>query len=316
MRYRGQNLVEIAVIMGVIGVISVAALSFLGINVNNMFQISANKFADFKPFDSKAAESNTTTANTTTNNVGGSLGGSPTNPVEQCEGNQCKIDFGEFMLSDIPQDYNELVLTSGTSGATQTMLGMIDQIVNQLEGTVPENELLEIKKLSIMGHNIALIENKLENIIQTCNFDNDCIKNQDSEVFTKPAGYDDRYGTFTDGMNTYAAYHASELGFAYNAYLNNNDIDGNWPYFKETPNYDFVVQYDKIINSPNYSTTTKDVVRQLVDTMMETGQGFHDLYESCTPGDIKDYNASTVTHLDSKIICGVSLNTDTGERCQ
>jgi len=46
----------------------------------------------------------------------GNMGGTPDKPVSICIDGYCNIDYGEFILYGIPENFQELVRPSGASG--------------------------------------------------------------------------------------------------------------------------------------------------------------------------------------------------------
>jgi hypothetical protein len=99
---------------------------------------------------------------------GGDLGGTPTNPVKSCKDGNCIIDFGEFALSGIPEDFPVYVETAGTAGGTDKLLSLLDQLAQELEEIGDTQGAADLKKFSNQGHALAALETKMESIANSC----------------------------------------------------------------------------------------------------------------------------------------------------
>ncbi|MEW5818693.1 MAG: hypothetical protein AB1782_00755 [Cyanobacteriota bacterium] len=90
----------------------------------------------------------------------GGLGGTPENPVMDCAKKTCAIDYGSIILNGVPANFNEIVETSGTSGGTEEILALLEQVAVQKEQdpeTTPQ-ELTDLKNLISRGREIVEIE--------------------------------------------------------------------------------------------------------------------------------------------------------------
>lgn len=131
-------------------------------------------------FQYKMAENNEVVSENTSPNfnsilngnvTGGQLGGTANNPVRQCAGSNCTIDFGPIVLNNIPRDYSEIIETSGASGGTEVVVGLIQQIAEQLEDNpqVTEEQLTKIQEIVAYGNDIKnlelLFEGKYKNLL-------------------------------------------------------------------------------------------------------------------------------------------------------
>lgn len=102
---------------------------------------------------------------------GGQLGGTPQTPVNQCVGDRCVVDFGSVVLNNIPHDFSEIIETSGASGGTEVVLGLVEQVAEQLKDNpdVTKNQLEQIKNLITYGNDIKelekLFESKYDNLL-------------------------------------------------------------------------------------------------------------------------------------------------------
>lgn len=120
----------------------------------------------------KSSLTTSTQGNTNTNGntklVPGSLNGTVSNPVAQCNSGTCTVDFGSYILSGIPENTNIGEETAGGYGTDQTDLyaSMFDQLAQQLEATSPvESKLLKsladvAKTISAKEKLIGQVSNK------------------------------------------------------------------------------------------------------------------------------------------------------------
>lgn len=126
----------------------------------------------------------------------GSLGGSPDNPVTKCIANNCSIDFGDFVLNNVPDNFASTVETNGNAGGTEELLSMLEQFVMQMEAdpdTTPE-EIAALKNLLARGYEVVAIERQFETIYpqykeQYDKLNNYLDKNYDETDNTYDIGY-------------------------------------------------------------------------------------------------------------------------------
>ena len=99
----------------------------------------------------------------------GSLPGSSlTNPVRECAGDICALDYGEFVLNGIPDDFGTFVETSGTAGGTDLMSDMLAQIADYLEESGDTEGAEEYKQLANLGHYLADVHEIIEQAATYC----------------------------------------------------------------------------------------------------------------------------------------------------
>lgn len=165
-RIKGQNLVEFAIIFGIIVIIGVIALTLLGKQVNQLFVNSTDKAKKFEPFNfSVNNDSNTG------NLKAGDLKGTPDNPVRKCNNDVCTIDFGELILTGVPANYNDYIKSNGTSGTTDHFAQLLEEISQQLEDEGKTKEAKIVKDLANMGHFMADYQQLVETKASKCKDD-------------------------------------------------------------------------------------------------------------------------------------------------
>lgn len=70
----------------------------------------------------------------------------------------------DFQVQSYPQDLNRAIETLGANGATEIILANLDRLINQLkqQGTLNDEQVNQLMRLSNQGHKIAEIEALLE----------------------------------------------------------------------------------------------------------------------------------------------------------
>lgn len=177
----------------------------------------------------------------------GSLGGTTSNPVKQCASSECVLDFGEFILKGIPENYGEFVESQGTGGGTDKVADMFMQIANQL-GPDKKEQSDNIRYLANLTHNLAAIENFYQNKIAACKGDLLCHKAlKDAPVGTIP-GYN--YSTYPYDPETkyFELMSGLSLGHAY-----------AWQYLPESAEPQDKITYSRDYTNPNL--LGKEIVR-------------------------------------------------------
>ncbi|MGD9580053.1 MAG: hypothetical protein AB7V50_01655 [Vampirovibrionia bacterium] len=73
----------------------------------------------------------------------GELGGSSSDPVSECNGDTCVIDFGDYVLNGIPANFSdESVSSRGNDDLTNVMSSMIQQL--EAENNPPDQDLSDL----------------------------------------------------------------------------------------------------------------------------------------------------------------------------
>lgn len=314
----GQNLSEFGILLLILAVVAVIGLTLLGQNVFKMFRTTTAKTLNYDPIG----------MGNISEVPAGTLGGTPDKPVKQCNGKICIIDFGNFILNGMPADFNEFVETGGSSGGTDTLSNLIDQIAQQLEKSGKPDESLEFKKLANIGHNLAAIQKEIEKEIKNCKGDITCMRNLENKTFPKPPGYDETYGALPAGKSYFDMRNACNIGLAMNSHSD---------YLAQ----DFVDQYKKLMNISGVDDNIKGVVRELTWDIGTIGEDFENNYSYIQWGgsynhqlidpltgqfytepsptnvinNFEKYRASKITNADSALICASGWRSDNGVNC-
>ena len=257
----------------------------------------------------------------------GDLGGSINNPVDKCEKGICSIDYGDFILNNIPENFNDFVQTSGTAGSVDRLSSYLNKLSKDMSDAGHFDLADEIQTLAIMGHNIALIMYEFEKIYNTCSGNTLCIDSYNAQIFPMPAGYDDSVMPFPENMTYQDLLDSGAFGSAING--------SNTSPLAEA----FVTQLNTIMNNSSVKNEVKGVVQELSWNIGTIGQDFYSNYNSVlgntvsyydpvtgqvsTPSlvsgdpveDFVNYSASNITHFNSAMICSVSFGTAEATTC-
>ncbi|MEW5821887.1 MAG: hypothetical protein AB1782_16960 [Cyanobacteriota bacterium] len=343
----GSSLSQYAIIIGIIILAIVPVFFLLGQTIKDNFKGFSSTYSDDSGEGSSTATTNdpgTTGSNTTDpGSLAGSLNGTPENPVKQCENGKCIIDYGEFALQGIPDNFTELVETSGTSAGTDNLASMLDQMIAQMEGKVDPAELQQIKDLSNMGHLIADYEKYVEEFARQCDSTADpkaCMGDflyHGTANYTPPSNLTSQFQNlnldFTNPGNIL------EIGGSMNSYVN----DINTFNSKKDTNLcaAFVNQYLTVADNSSFTNAQKDIVKELywqIGTMAteldniiwSSGSSNYttDSYidpltlketsydiSSFEAGDIYNPKYSNTSDLDSALICAAGYHSDSGIQC-
>lgn len=274
-------------------------------------------------------------------------------PEKTCQKDICSIDFGHFILTDIPSNYDDYIAINGTSAGTKKLLNMLEQIANQLEKDKDIEGAKEYRELINLGHFLSNIEKKLEDSAKSCkNATNsiECFNDKVSissewnlkppenvkhlipEFSTKTLQFDsnDQILTIDYAVNQ---YHHSIKDF-------NDDKD-------LFITFAIADKFKSIINNDKYSIPMKNVTIELMTNISDLSRDIskmthlsyktenenktsdyittYDLvtgdntgiknYNIKNSGDIVDSHVSTITNITSSLVCTADSNNNTEETC-
>lgn len=268
MNKKGQNLVEIVIMFSIIVTGAIVALTLLGNNVGDLYNLAVNKVANFKPFGEPAQPAKAAIATETSGGVmelpqGGSLGGTSDAPVKQCNAGMCSIDFGDFVLTGIPENLGTFVETSGGAGGVDQLANLLTQIAEQQEVSDPDGSQ-EYLKLANLVHLQADILRHVENKVKS---GATAIEFQDFYMgqTLQSTGYNvpSALGSVLSGLDINQTVFSTqyELGYARNKKV--NDPASFTSLANQHPAYAIVDQYDKIISNPKYSESLKALTQEI-----------------------------------------------------
>lgn len=336
----GSALIDYVIPTALIGLVCGVSLYYMVSDGKLLGFIGASANMDINMADQMAVIGNKKPDGTSilNNLAGGSLGGTPDNPVEKCTDGTCMIDYGEFILNGVPENFSEVVQSTGTSGGTDSLVSLVKQIADQLEQNGKINESLEVRKLASLGHNIATLEKEYEKIAIGCNKDVTCIQNYNSQIIPKPAGYDEAFYPYVETTLIETATKIP-IGITRRWQLK-EPASYNYLYSRNYPSALFVDKYQSLMDETNLSDTQKGVIKELywqIGKLSEDVEAGTHIAENAYSQDYCDpftgeytpnpdlpenpfdiysgYKPSSMTHVDSALICAAGYNQDTGTKC-
>ncbi|MEW5818621.1 MAG: hypothetical protein AB1782_00390 [Cyanobacteriota bacterium] len=182
----GQNLTEIGILIALVALVAILAYTMLGKNINSMISKSETEVSNYQPFGVGYDKKDGYPVY-----KAGELGGSSGTPVISCTGGHCSIDYGDFILNGIPDDFGEIVETSGTSGGTEDLVSILasigDQITDPDSGDGDSAE--DFKLIANLGHFMAAIQEQSEIAAKACASDADpvaCFNQKNNDYKANP----------------------------------------------------------------------------------------------------------------------------------
>lgn len=295
---KGSALAQYSIIIALIAIGLVPVFFVFGKNISSSFNALYQGLSGQEaPLTNDENPVNTATQSTTK--------ATPENPVKNCVNGECSIDFGDFVLTGIPDSFDMFIQTQGTSGGTDKIVDLLTQIASQLQQEGLSSEASEIIKLANSGHSIGAIEKIYEDVQKTCNFDKDCIVNQ----ITTLEAQDATHVNSLDNM---------DLPAYLSQYMSDPElIKSNLP----ATAINFIESYLSVMNNPDIKDSTKGIVGELSYNIMQMANTFHNYAHMTDPNvystnqTLQDIDFSGMTNLDSAIICASGKGTDTGIEC-
>lgn len=269
--------------------------------------------------------------------VPGSLGGTPEKPVQQCSNNNCALDFGEFILTGVPEGFGELVQTTGSSGGIESIFSLMDQIAAQLEQNGDTEGAKEYRDLANLGHFQADLTKEVEELVKSnyCSVyynASGCFKSLSNKEFLYTSAtpdsiaeyLPDRPSTIGGWMGITAESLYSVPAKALYEKLSPDSTTYNKYAANKTryPAYAMVDLFNSIMNNDKYSDTLKGVTTKLYQNSNDllfnnsvvvlSAAGYTNSLPKYDPitgnslGTVSDYTAS----FNEIIAPKTSLNTD------
>lgn len=204
--------------------------------------------------------------------VAGSLGGTEDTPISSCNAGNCTIDYGDFLLNGIPEDFSEFIQVNGTSGGTDKLLSLLGQMADQLEKDGDLAGAEEFRDLANLGEFIANTQKDIENDAKNCNTSSEnsidaviCFQSTISDPIAPPLPDNISHLLTTynnSGTENDSSFITSNItGDAKSKKEYNPDT---FDLLKtEHPAYAMVEIFDSINSNPNYSPTMKKVAEEV-----------------------------------------------------
>ncbi len=339
----GNQIIQYVIIIALVALAVGSVFFILGSNLVTNFTNFYNIFSN------KANENNNQVAsNDSLKSQGGiakeeiksgSMGGTPDIPVKKCENNFCTIDYGEFVLQGVPDHFTEFVRTTGSSGGTQTLVNLLDQIIDQMEGEINPDSLQKAKELSNLSHMLADYESQLEQYADNCKNSSDpkaCI----ADIFAQKYYPSSEFAAIYPDINLNGdSYAHTDLGSALNFYQTKPEE------FEKRKNTDLpfaiVDSFNGFKDDDGYTDVQKAVITELYRQISSMGQELDDLFyaaksdevwsytyydpvtgesspmtiENITLDDITNPEFSKLTDIDASLICLTGQNQDINGQC-
>lgn len=178
------------------------------------------------------------------------------------------IKLGQYELTSLPANFNEYLQTSGSSGGTAVMIAAIDELAAQLKADGQLSQSNEVLKLATLGHNLARMEEAIEEAVKACDGNKKCVEKLHESSFPKPPGFDETYVKFPNDIRYTEAIRSLTLGGVM------RDVNKNHYNSNNAPGHAFVDQYLKVANSSNFDSPTKSIITELYKNIGILGEDF------------------------------------------
>ena len=340
----GNAISQYAIIIGLVILALIPVFLIFGNTINK-------SFTDFLHIlqNKDVTTTSSTNLNTVINSTSKNTSNYSGTPTSNCEDGSCTIDYGDFVLTGIPDDFSGFIETHGTSGGTETLVALLDQMAEQMKDNVPPEDYQTYKELANLGHILADFEASLEDTAKNCAnykvFPDECMQDKIGwgTKYTLNSPLLKQFSNLSNELN-YSGY-TFNVGYAMNQYINDPETFG---YEKDNQlAFAIVDKYKLIMNSDNVSEKQKAVTQELYwqigNLSTKLGKACYDsisdfegevntsgsLYADPITGEFSD-NDKTITHdvtaiydvdtskitdIDSALICVTGKHLDSGQQC-
>ncbi|MGD9581789.1 MAG: Flp family type IVb pilin [Vampirovibrionia bacterium] len=348
---KGSALSQYAIIIGLVALAVIPVFVIFGNTIVSQFSF----FKECLSPSVQTQSSNQSTSNTSTTTASdlktGPLGGTTQLPVKECTDGKCDIDFGEYILTGIPENFKNYVESAGTSGGTDKLLSLLGQMADQLEADGNQDGADELRELANVGYALSLIESKVEDLANKC-------KTEDEPQYSFSTNYS---GNLYPEANSMLNAINDLVSYDYNAYYSSHSefpktlqaILYNALPDKITENsdtkslgYALISKYEAIMASDKFSDSTKAVTQGIIKDITSlsfslTASSYYiDPFSRIIPDSPFAYSdpfsedrvninyisddMNTITNpttgaridLNSYLICQSSNNTSDGSKCE
>lgn len=262
-KHCGHSITEYSIIITLVALALVAVFYLLGAQIVSIFTSYSTSY------DSMATSARLNLNDNTSPLTPGSLKGTNISPVMNCNAGNCAIDYGDVILTGVPEDWGGFIETAGTSGGTDKLLSLVEQLADQLENNGDSKGAAEYRDLANLGHFVASIQKQLEDIANTCsshadpaNCFNDNTKLGGFEKLPLPdniSSYMTKYNVNNYNL-AFLAQQCSVEEAKYDQIYETNDWNAHKDYF---PSYHMVEIFDSIMSNPGYSPAMKEITKEL-----------------------------------------------------
>lgn len=162
--HSGSSIIEYIIPLALVGVVVGLGMFYLFSSggLNNFFKSSMNASDNNNTFvlDKNSSETPLVSETNRKTSSGNNPGGSINDPNAHCNGSECTIDFGDYVISGIPANFSEYVESAATSGGTDKLASLLKELANNANIDVATRNL--ILDLANKGHSMARLEECLE----------------------------------------------------------------------------------------------------------------------------------------------------------
>jgi hypothetical protein len=339
---KGQEAVEFIIIAGLILLMALGTFFMFGDKIKAFFESDSAvvKVTNNTPAPINIQSQQKFTPDYAINAPSGSFNFGLEEPVSNCTGDKCYIDFGNFRLAELPPDFQKYVQAAGTSGTTNLLADYYYQIAQQMEEQGLTDESEPVKMLAVSAHNIAVIEKEFEKLYNDCNGNQTCLQAVRLNAFPKPDDFDETYMAFPENITYQNMLYAGCIGEALSV---NKGATAYGIVYNPIP-FEFLDTMDAVMSNDKIPDNIRNVVYELGWHVGTIGEDFENLlnYNGFLPGydnygyfdvhtgelagnfasdipqedlDIKTYKASRITHFDATLVCAAGKGKDTGKKC-
>lgn len=163
-RSKGSGLIDYAIPTAIVGlVVGLGLYNFISGGSLLKFLTASGNMTQGSSSSTWVVNPSSTSANTP---APGDLGGSQNDPQIRCQNNLCTIDFGDYILTGIPENFRDYFESSASSGGTDLLADLLKQIADNANVDEATKKLLQ--DLANNGHGLAGIERDLETFSRNC----------------------------------------------------------------------------------------------------------------------------------------------------
>ena len=302
--YRGQSLTEMGILIAIVAIVSISVLTFLGTQNKDILNNVLAKYKGFNPFnvDINGPKS-------IDNIQKGSLNGTISMPKSQCDGDTCVIDYGDFILKGIPEDFSSYIKTHGASRGNDVLTNLLNTLTEAYDETSHEDLNTKLKKLAALSDVMQQVNNVSRSKVS------DCATNPDPIACTKALNLNPGDITLTPIQQSLLPDFLLSSELVYNSLSNNdlyttyNEVESMGTPMDGAPGYEFFKLAQEVMSDPNMTPATIELVQSITKTTQEINGAMHGEYfgincigKTCIGGPItydgSDYGEIDITNTD------------------
>lgn len=270
MNIKGQNLIEFLLVVALVVIVCIFALTTLGKNTFKGLSTTSVRVKEFQPFGKSSTTETKLTA--------GSLGGTYDSPKQQTINGSSDIDYGSFILSGIPSDFSDFIEVNGTSGGTDVLANLFEQLADQLKETGDTDGYSEFKKLAELARMMGNMQEQDEQAAKNCKETTGSLSGDTAHTCFQsyyntnqsPALRDTLKDVLTN-YNTSATVNDNivynDIGVARHSKVND---PAEYDSLKTTyPSYSLVDTYDSIMANGKYNDELKSITTKIYQNLSD-----------------------------------------------